>query len=138
MEGCDYPLPYKYSKYLYLSSFLMGLSAIFALYFDEGIVSIYFFLLFLTSINFWRKPEYGLRHKLDKMLVYAGCFYFLIYIYFLIGEFYKIMWMNVFMCVLVFYAIEHILCYSGCTKWIVFHMAIHLYISIMVLFIFFI
>jgi hypothetical protein len=138
MEGCKYPLPYKYSKYLYLSSFLMGLSAIFALYFDEGIVSIYFFLLFLTSINFWRKPEYGLRHKLDKLLVYAGCLYVLIYIYLLSGEFYKIMWLNMFICSFIFYIIEYILCYFKSTKWIVFHMAIHLYASLMVLFIFFI
>ena len=138
MEGCEYPIPYKYSKYLFYSSFLMGLSAIFALYFNEGIVSIYFFLLFLTSINFWRKPEYGLRHKLDKMLVYAGCFYVLIYIYLLSGEFYKIMWLNMFICSFVFYIFEYILCYFGSVKWIIFHMAIHLYASIMVLFIFFI
>ncbi len=138
-EGCQYPLHYKYSKYLFLSSFLMGLTALIAIYFDEGIVSIYYFLLFLTSINFWRKPEYGLRHNIDKLLVYAGVIYTFIYIYILLNkEFYRIMFINLFLCVLFFNIIEHILCYFDSTKWIVFHMAIHLYVSTMGLFLFFI
>ena len=137
-DGCGYPLPYKYSKYLFLSSFLMSLTALIAIYFDEGIVSIYYFLLFLTSINFWRKPEYGLRHKIDKLLVYAGVVYVFIYIYILLNkEFYRIMFINLFICVLAFNMIEYILCYLESTKWIIFHMAIHLYVSLMGLFMFF-
>ncbi len=138
MEGCVYPLPYKFSKYLFCSSFLMALSFIFALYFNEGYISIYFFLLFLTSINFWRKPEYGLRRNLDKMLVYCGVIYTLFFIYLLSGTFYKIMFLNLFICILFFQIIEYILCFFNSTKWIVFHMALHLYVSCMVLFIFFI
>ena len=115
MEGCVYPIPYKYSKYLFYSSFLMLLSFIFALYFNEGYVSIYFFLLFLTSINFWRKPEYGLRRNLDKMLVYFGVIYTLFYIYLLSGSFYKMMFLNMFICVLVFHITEYILCYFNYT-----------------------
>lgn len=138
-EGCGYPLPYKYSKYLFLSSFLMSLTALIAIYFNEGFTSLYYFLLFLTSINFWRKPQYGLRHKIDKLLVYAGVVYVFIYIYILLNkEFYRIMFINLFLCVLMFNAIEHICCYFNSTKWIIFHMAIHLYVSIMGLFIFFI
>jgi len=139
MEGCRYPLPYKYSKYLVMSSFLMGLSALFALYFDEGFISIYFFLLCLTSINFWRKPQYGIRHKIDKMLVYTGVIYFLFYTYILLNkEFYRIMFLNLFICVLSFDIIERICCYFNSTKWIIFHMTVHLYVSIMGLFIIFV
>jgi hypothetical protein len=139
MEGCRYPLPYKYSKYLVMSSCLMSLSALFALYFDEGFISIYFFLLFLTSINFWRKPQYGIRHKIDKMLVYTGVIYFLFYTYILLNkEFYRIMFLNLFICVLSFDIIERICCYFNSTKWIIFHMTVHLYVSIMGLFIIFI
>jgi hypothetical protein len=135
-EGCGYPLPYKYSKYLFLSSFLMALTALISIYFNEGFTSLYYFLLFLTSINFWRKPQYGLRYKIDKMLVYAGVVYVLIYIYILLNkEFYRIMFINLFLCVLMFYMIEHTLYYFNSTKWIVFHMAIHLYVSMMGLFI---
>ena len=138
-EGCGYPLPYKYSKYLFLSSFLMSLTALIAIYFNEGFISLYYFLLFLTSINFWRKPQYGLRHKIDKLLVYAGVVYVFVYVYILLNkEFYRIMFINLFLCVLMFNTIEHICCYFQSTKWIIFHMAIHLYVSIMGLFIFFI
>ena len=138
-EGCIYPLPYKYSKYLFLSSFLMALTALIAIYFNEGFTSLYYFLLFLTSINFWRKPQYGLRHKIDKLLVYAGVIYVFIYIYILLNkEFYRIMFINLFLCILMFNIIEHICCYLQSTTWIIFHMAIHLYVSMMGLFIFFI
>ena len=138
-EGCEYPLPYKYSKYLFLSSFLMALTALIAIYFNEGFTSLYYFLLFLTSINFWRKPQYGLRHKIDKLLVYAGVIYTFVYIYILLNkEFYRIMFINIFLCILMFNIIEHILCYLHSTKWIIFHMVIHLYASMMGLFIFFI
>ena len=137
-DGCVYPLPYKFSKYLFLSSCLMSLTALIALYFDEGITSLYYFLLFLTSINFWRKPEYGLRHKIDKLLVYCGVLYVLFYIYILLNkEFYRIMFMNIFACVIMFDIISRTLCFYKSTKWIIFHMSIHLYVSMMGLFILF-
>ena len=50
-EGCDYPLPYKYSKYLFLSSFLMSLTALIAIYFNEGFTSLYYFLLLQKLFN---------------------------------------------------------------------------------------
>ena len=78
----------------------MALTALIAIYFDEGFTSLYYFLLFLTSINFWRKPQYGLRHKIDKLLVYAGVIYTFICIYILLNkEFYRIMFINLFLCI---------------------------------------
>ena len=139
IEGCCYPLPYKYAKYLFYSSFSMSLTALIALYFDEGITSIYYFVLFLTSINFWKKPEYGLRRNLDKLLVYTGVFYTIFTIYNLLHkEFYRVMFFNMFVCLIAFDTIETILCYYHSTQWIIFHMAIHIYVSLMGLFIFFI
>ena len=138
-EGCCYPIPYKYSKYLFYSSFTMSLTSLIALYFDEGITSFYYFILFLTSINFWRKPEYGIRHKMDKTIVYIGLGYTFFVIYMLLNkEFYRIVFINMFLCVLIFDIISRTLCMVNSTKWIIFHMAIHIYASIMGLFIFFI
>jgi hypothetical protein len=89
-EGLEYPLHYKYSKYLVYSSCSMSLTALFSLYFDDWFITIYYFLLCLTSINFWRKPEYGLRHKVDKLLVYIGVVYVFMNQYFLLNkEFYE-------------------------------------------------
>jgi len=138
-EGLEYPLHYKYSKYLVYSSCSMSLTVLFSLYFDDWFITIYYFLLCLTSINFWRKPEYGLRHKVDKLLVYIGVVYVFMNQYFLLNkEFYRVVVMDIFICVLLFFIIEHVLCYFHSTKWIIFHMAIHIYVSMMGLLILFI
>ena len=133
-SGCDYPMPFKYSKFVFYSSFSMGLSALIALYIDDGLTSIYFFLLWLTSINFWRKPEYGMRRNIDKFLVYSGVIYLTYMLFIISTEFYKTMWLYVFICVLFFDIVERIYCYFGSVQWIVFHMAMHIYVSMMVLF----
>lgn len=138
-EGLGYPLPYKYSKYLVYSSCLMSLTALVALYYDDDITSIYYFLIFLTSINFWRKPEYGLRHKIDKCMVYLLCIYGLYNIYLLLNnDFYREMLTYSGICIIVFFILEHILCYFKSTKWIIFHMALHIYVTFTGLFILFV
>jgi hypothetical protein len=132
IEGCSLPLHYKYSKYLFCSSFLMSVTALVTLYYDEGITSLYYFLLFLTSINFWRRPDYGFRRHLDHVLVYSGCLYVLYNVFLVLKtEFQRVTFISLFACVLIFDIIELILCYFQSTKWIIFHMAIHLYVSIM-------
>ena len=116
------------------SSFSMCIAALIALYLDETYTSIYFCLLWLTSINFWRKPEYGMRRNIDKLLVYAGVFYIIYNLFILSTEFYKTMWIFCFICILFFDILERIYCYFGSVQWIIFHMAIHIYASMMVLF----
>ena len=131
-DGCALPLPYKYSKYLFCSSFLMSGTALVTLYYDDGVTSLYYFLLFLTSINFWRRPEHGFRRQLDQVLVYSGCLYVLYNVFLVLKtEFQRVTFISLFLSVLLFDVAEIILCYFNSTKWIVFHMAIHLYVSIM-------
>jgi hypothetical protein len=131
-EGCTLPLPYKYSKYLFCSSFLMSVTALVTLYYDEGITSLYYFLLFLTSINFWRRPEHGFRRQLDQLLIYSGCLYVFYNVFLVLKtEFQRVTFISLFACVLIFDIIEIVLCYFNSTKWIIFHMAMHLYVSMM-------
>jgi len=131
-EGCTLPLPYKYSKYLFCSSFLMSVTALVTLYHDEGITSLYYFLLFLTSINFWRRPEHGFRRQLDQLLIYSGCLYVFYNVFLVLKtEFQRVTFISLFACVLIFDIIEIVLCYFNSTKWIIFHMAMHLYVSMM-------
>jgi hypothetical protein len=138
-EAVQYPISYKYSKFLVYSSCSMSVTSMVAIYYNEWITSLYYFILFLTSVNFWRKPEYGLRHKVDKLLVYIGVVYVFFNQYLLLNkEFYRVVFMDIFICVCLFFIIEHILCYFYSTKWIIFHMAIHIYVSIMGIFILFI
>jgi hypothetical protein len=128
-EGCYYPIPYKYSKYLFYSSFTMSLTALIALYFDEGVTSFYYFILFLTSINFWRKPEYGLRRNIDITVVYMYAVYTILNIFLLKHEFHRVFLLAVFLSVNLYNLVEYILYYFGSPKWIIFHMAMHIYVS---------
>jgi hypothetical protein len=131
-DGCVLPLPYKYSKYLFCSSFLMSGTALVTLYYDDGVTSLYYFLLFLTSINFWRRPEHGFRRQLDQVLVYSVCLYVFYNVFLVLKtEFQRVTFISLFLSVLLFDVAEIVLCYFNSTKWIIFHMAIHLYVSIM-------
>lgn len=136
MEGCIYPIDYEYSKFLLYTSFLIGLSFAISLYFNDTYISIYFFLLFLSSINFWRKPIYGLRRNIDKLLVYVGLCNTIYCIYLLTSEFYRQILLYLFLCIVFFNIIEHIYWYLKSTKWIIFHMAMHIYVFVMSLFLF--
>lgn len=135
-NGCNYPIPYKFSKYLVYSSCIFSVSSINALYIDDTTACIYFLFLFLTSINFWKKPDYGARRNIDKLFVYIGVLYFASYVYLLKTEFYKKMYLYLFICVLWFNILEHILCYFNSPKWIIVHMTMHIYTFFMSLFIF--
>lgn len=66
-----YVVERKHSKVLFISSFFFGLNSIYGFYnylhhnmkFNEIIFTNT--ILFLTSINYWRKPIYGFRRNLD-------------------------------------------------------------------------
>jgi hypothetical protein len=136
MEGCGCPLDYEYSKFLFYTSFLIGLSCIISIYFNDTYITMYFLLLFLSSINFWRKPEYGLRRNIDLLLVKCGVICGLYLIYLMNSSFYRIMFLFVFFSIIFFDIAERICCYFNSTKWIIFHMAMHIYVLVMVLFMF--
>ena len=117
MEGVLLPMSYSYSKFLFYSSFSMLISAIIAIIMNDTAVTTYFILLFLTSINYWRRPEYGFRRNIDL--------------------FCRFVFLSMFLSVSFFYLIEQILVYYRSLKWIAFHMSIHIYVSLSALFIVF-
>ena len=137
MDDSLLTMPLSYSKFLFLSSFSMLISAIIAIIVNDIYVTIYFLLLFLTSINYWRRPEYGLRRNIDLFVVKCGTFIGLYQVSLLKNEMCRFMCLSIGFCSFVFYIIEHILVYFNSLKWIIFHMAIHLYMSLVVLFIVF-
>ena len=71
----------KYSSILYKTSFLFGLNSIYGLYqivnnkltFNDVLMTNT--LLFITSINYWRNPTYGLRRKIDITMALTNIFY---------------------------------------------------------------
>jgi hypothetical protein len=130
-------MPIQYSKFLFYSSFSMLISAIIAIIINDIYVTIYFFILFLTSINYWRRPEYGLRRNIDLFVVNCGIVIVFYQVCLLKNEFCRFVFFSMSICSAVFYIIENILEYNKNLQWIIFHMAIHLYVSLSALFVVF-
>jgi len=137
MDGILLPMSYNYSKFLFYSSFSMIISAFIAIIMNDLYVTIYFILLFLTSINYWRRPEYGLRRNIDLFIVYIGVFIVSIQWILLKNEFNRYLFISLHFCCLIFYLLEFILVYFKSVKWIIFHMMIHIYGSLSALLIIF-
>ena len=130
-------IPIHYSKFLFFSSFSMLISAIIAIIVNDIYVTIYFFILFLTSINHWRRPEYGLRRNIDLFVVKCGIIIIFCQVCLLKNEFCRFVFVSLSLCSCMFFIIENILSYFNNLQWIIFHMTIHLYISLSALFVIF-
>jgi hypothetical protein len=135
MIGYKYPMSYSYSKFLLYSSCTIGISAVIAYIMNDLYISIYLLLLFLTSINFWRKPEYGLRRNIDLAVVYMYAVYTILNVFLLKDEFHRVILLIVFLSVNMYNVVEQILYYFGSPKWIIFHMAMHIYVSFGIFFV---
>jgi hypothetical protein len=127
MTGHNLPMCYSYSKFLLYSSCLIGISSFIAYIMDDLYISVYLFLLFLTSINYWRKPEYGLRRNIDLTAVSIGALYTLLNLFLLKDEFHRVGLLIIFFCCFVFFILENVLSYLDSPKWIIFHMMLHIY-----------
>ena len=121
-------MSYEYSKYMIYSSFSLLAASIVAYMEHDITIAIYFLLLFLTSVNYWRHADYGIRRDVDMFLAKIS---FLLFVWkmSISDEFQMIYLLSYYICGLSFYAIEQILVYYNNIKWIIFHMAIHIYIS---------
>ena len=129
MNGHHFPMCYSYSKFLFYSSFSMCVGAFIAYIMNDIYISVYLLLLFLTSINHWRKPEYGLRRNIDLSLVSIGMFYTLLKFCLLKDEFHRVGVLILSCCMMLFFILEYILSYLDSPKWIIFHMTLHIYVS---------
>jgi hypothetical protein len=129
MDGYKIPMTYEYSKFLFYSSFCMGISAFIAYIMNDLYITSYFILLFLTSINHWRQPEYGLRRNIDLTVVAIGFFYVLLKIFLLKDEFHRAGLVILGICGVTMFIFEYALEYFDSPKWIIFHMTLHIYAS---------
>jgi hypothetical protein len=127
----------QYSKFLFYSSFSMGLAMIISYIMNDLYVSLYFLFLFLSSINHWRRPEYGIRRNIDLLIVYIGCAFTILRVCVLKNEFNRYIVLSMLFCIVIFYFFEYILIYFNSNKWVLLHMTIHLYSSLLILFVLF-
>jgi hypothetical protein len=127
----------EYRKFLFCSSFFMLFSSIVSYIKNDKYKFIYYTILFITSINFWRDPIYGLRRNMDLCIVYFGIPFTLTQLYLLKNDFYMYCILSMCLCCLVFYIMEFICVKCSSNKWVIFHMTLHLYASLLVIFILF-
>ena len=126
-----------YKKYLLCSSFFMLFASIISFIKNDIYKFIYYIILFLTSINFWREPINGIRRNIDISVVYLGVIFTMSQLYLLKNDFYMYCVVSMVFCCLIFYIIEFICVKYNSNKWIIFHMTLHLYASLLVVFILF-
>jgi hypothetical protein len=138
MESCCLPMSDQYSKYLFYSSFFIGISSMVSLLFNDYTTSFMMFLLFIASIQFWYKPDYGFRRNIDLLLSRTIGFYYLLTIVYDQKEIYYTIYLYSFYNILFLYLLEMILVYLHNPQWIVLHMAMHLQLSFMLPFILYI
>lgn len=125
----------KYCKFLCYSSMSIFLASIIAYIMDDKYITIYLLFLFISSINHWRRPEYGIKRNIDLFLVYFGIAAGLIKASLLKSEFNRVMILSILLCCIIFYIIEFIMVYFNSNLWIVLHMTIHMYGAFCVLYI---
>ena len=98
----------EYKKYLFCSSFCMLFASIISYIKNDSYKGIYYIILFLTSINFWRDPIYGIRRSMDLFIVYFGIPFTLTQLYLLKNDFYMYCILSMCLCCLIFFIMEFI------------------------------
>ena len=138
MEACFFPMPESYSRPLFYTSFSRAPSAMVSIYFQDYTNAFMMFLLFLTSIQFWYRPDYGYRRDIDMIMCkMLACYYYLTILYDR-EEFYSMVYICGFSQILSLYIGEIILCYLYSPKWIILHMAMHIQMAFLVPFVLYI
>ena len=124
-----YPLDYSYSKYLYYTSFLIGASSLVSLYYGDYTTCLFMFILFLSSIKFWRKPDYGFVRNVDMFICKCITVYFFLNACIYQDEISRGMIVISILNGIIFYLCELICYFVKSTKWIIFHMGLHIHLS---------
>jgi len=137
MDYC-FPLPYEHSRFLFYSSFLIGLASFVSLYYQDTVTFLFMFIMFISSIHFWYKPDHGLVKEIDMFLCKLLSLYFFWITFYFYDEYCQVVYFNVLYSIFFFYACEIVLYACKNKKWIVFHMVIHFYFAMFAPFILYI
>jgi len=131
MEIVDYSVPCrnKYTHYLYYTSYLIGASSIFSIYYEDYLTFFFMVMLFLTSIHFWYNPSYGIGRDVDLFLskFIVVYFYGISVLYY--NEICRDTFVNIVYQVAFLYIVENILIYFQNPQWVILHMMIHIHLA---------
>jgi hypothetical protein len=125
----------QYKKYMLYSSIFILISTIISFVKKDTYKCIYYTALFLSTLNYWNHPVNGFRRFLDIFIVYFGVLFTISQLHLLKNELYIYLACSMVLCCIVFYIMEFICVYYNSNKWVIFHMCIHLYASLLVVFI---
>ena len=68
-------LPEEYSQIIFTSSFLFGVTAIYAYAKKRYDISILLIIMLIASLNYWRDPRRGVRRNIDRVLSITAFIY---------------------------------------------------------------
>lgn len=129
MEACLLPMAKSYSRPLFYTSFSFAPSSMVSFYFQDYTNGFMMFLLFLTSIQFWYRPDYGIRRNIDMTLCKILAFYYYLTILYDRDEYYSMVLLFALSQICFLYIGEMILVAMYNPKWIVLHMAMHIQVA---------
>jgi len=123
---------YKYTRFLFYTSFLFLIVSLLSYFHNFFYSSIMIFILFLTSSTHWNDPCNNILKRLDLIMVkILGFFYFINSLY--KNEFDRQFLSSLALSIIIFYFIEFILDFYKNNQWVIFHMAIHIYAALLFL-----
>ena len=121
--------PFSETKYLCISSGLIGISSVILYLLREYTMSFFSGILCLTSVNHWRDYiENGWRQRVDISWIVVMLLYLMLNIIYYGTEFQIYLFLAVISCMMIFFHIST----RGKEYWIVSHSTLHLYFSFFV------
>jgi len=132
------PLKNEYTIYLYYTSYLLGLSSLVSYYYNDYLTFFCMFAVFLTSINYWKNPRYGIARNIDLFLVRFIAAYFYVSTFIYCDEYNHTVYNGCLYNTLFLFFMEHIYVYFNNKQWVVIHMTLHMYLSFLTPFVLYI
>jgi hypothetical protein len=121
--------PFEETKYLCVSSGLMGLSSLLLYGLHEHTLSFLLGILCMTSLNHWRNyVDHGIRQRIDISWVVICSVYIAWKILSEGCEYKNYLFLSVLVSCMFFWVIS----LRGKSFWVVFHSSLHLYLSFFV------
>lgn len=133
----NYPLPVEIREYFLFTTILIFITGLIMFYKRDYVSALFVFGLVFTSFNFWRNPLYDIRRTLDMTMCK------IITIFFVIAsinfhEFNRMLYYSIVITFIIYTIIENILWMFNSNKWVIFHLALHIYTAYFLLFIYYV
>ena len=121
---------YNYTRFLFYTSFLFLISSLLSYFLNSCYSSIILFILFLTSVLHWNNPTNNILKRIDLVMVKIVILFYFIKSFYK-NEFDRHFLTSLALSIIIFYFIEYVLDFYKNSQWVIFHMAIHIYATLL-------